>query len=335
MNVHIVGEVDERLALALRRRLLTGVEAGLLDGAEPYICVAVGDALPETILDDARVRLMVLVEPGIQMRDNVLRTLASRTVPPLEIVEHVSEDIQADRTWAMLLSLLIRQAGAEAGLRSDEVQRSNLVVGAPSGGSWTGHSPLSPAGLTIGFLGFGPMARAVAARAGLSGMRPVYWPQFRDRAHVEECETGALRTGATMLEFADLLAAADVLVLDLGFTPESIRILDAAELAMLRSDAFLVNTSHGRVIDEGALIQTLRAGHLAGVALDRFNYEPLPADSPLRVLDRVNLTPGIAIPDDESVADETARRVALAVALHEPEVEQRSVRRQVQRKRKP
>ena len=88
-----------------------------------------------------------------------------------------------------------------------------------------------------------------------------------------------------------LLRNSDIVNVLVELTAQTHGMIGAAELAMMRRDACLVNTARGAVVDEAALAQALRDGVIAGAALDAFATEPLAADSPLRTLDNVILTP--------------------------------------------
>lgn len=92
----------------------------------------------------------------------------------------------------------------------------------------------------------------------------------------------------------DLLPRVDVLIMALPDTPETRHILDARRLHLLPEDAFIVNVGRGSAIDEAALAAQLHAGRFAGVALDVFAREPLPADDPLRTCPRLLITPHVA-----------------------------------------
>ena len=328
MDIRVVGRDSEALAVTLRRHCKAEVRSGPGGDDAEYVCVAVGD-LPETdLLLDPRLQLLVLVEPGLALRDRMLRALAGQDHPALEIVEHVRPALQAERTWSLIGTLVHGVPAAVQALENWQTVESQVVEGPPSVSTWTAlDQPVTLASLQLGLLGFGLLGQHLALRAAQAGMQVRYWLQHATRSDVIEADGAALQSGARPATFDDLLAGSGIVVLDLVYEPDSIRSIDAPEIALLRRDAWLVNTSHGRAIDEGALLQALRGGHLAGVALDRFNYEPLPGDSPLRTQERVLLTPGIAVPDETTVMSETARRVSIAIASHFPQLEKRTVRR--------
>jgi glyoxylate reductase len=245
--------------------------------------------------------------------------LAAQSRPALEIVEHVAARTHATRTWTLIQALALGVHGYARDLEKTPVVEANLVQSAPAGGSWLASAPvLGLDGRRLGLIGFGTMARQLAGHASSANLEIEYWPQTAEQRAMAMHDAGTFRSRAREASFPDVLRNADVIAFDLEYGADSIRIIDAPELALMRQGALLVNTSHGRIIDEGALIQALRMGHPAAVALDRFNYEPLPADSPLRDLAGVLLTPGIAIPDAESVLDETARLTAVALDRHVP-----------------
>lgn len=127
----------------------------------------------------------------------------------------------------------------------------------------------------------------------------------------------ARQAGVEVLgDLHELAARADVVLLHVPLTPQTTRLVDAAFLAELRPSALLVNPSRGEVVDEPALVAALREGRLRGAALDVFEQEPLPADSPLRGLDNVVLTPhigGVTAQSDETRAREIAERVLACV----------------------
>ena len=87
----------------------------------------------------------------------------------------------------------------------------------------------------------------------------------------------------------ELLAQADFVSVNCDLNPTSYHLITTETLAKMKADAILINTARGPIVDEPALIQALQVGHIAGAALDVFELEPLPADSPLREMDQVML----------------------------------------------
>ena len=92
----------------------------------------------------------------------------------------------------------------------------------------------------------------------------------------------------------DLLEQSDFVVVTVPYTPENKNMLGAAELAMMKSTAYLIVTSRGRIVEHGALVKALQNGTIAGAGLDAVIEEPLPSDNELFELDNVVITPHIA-----------------------------------------
>lgn len=136
---------------------------------------------------------------------------------------------------------------------------------------------------TLGVVGVGKIGKAVIRRARAFGMKllgtdiiPID-PVFLSEQLVE------------MTSLEDLLARSDFVSLNCDLNPTSHHLMNAKTFSQLKPTAILINTSRGAVVDESALITALQAGKLAGAALDVFEVEPLPADSPLTKMDNVML----------------------------------------------
>ena len=95
------------------------------------------------------------------------------------------------------------------------------------------------------------------------------------------------------LSLDELLSTSDIVTIHLKLSSESTNLINAERIKMLKQGAILINTSRGAMVDEAALINALQSGHLAGAGLDVFAKEPLPADSPLRMMNNVIITPHI------------------------------------------
>lgn len=149
---------------------------------------------------------------------------------------------------------------------------------------------------TIGLIGTGRIGRAVAARLKPFGFRIVGSDPFVPA-------DALIRAGIEPLTFQEVLAQADLISLHAPLTPENHHVIGAVELISMRRGAMIVNTSRGALIDQVALAAALSDGQLGGAALDVFEEEPLPADSPLRGLPNVLLTPHAAFFSDTSLAN--------------------------------
>lgn len=152
------------------------------------------------------------------------------------------------------------------------------------------------AGLTVGLVGLGRIGRAVAQRLAGFDVELMYHDPLRAPSEVE----GEL--GLRWLPLDELLAAAEVVSLHTPLTPETRGLIGGAQLALMRPEAILINTSRGGVVDEPALVEALQAGRLRGAGLDVFASEPLAADSPLTTLPNVVLTPHIATGTRQAMA---------------------------------
>jgi D-3-phosphoglycerate dehydrogenase / 2-oxoglutarate reductase len=147
-------------------------------------------------------------------------------------------------------------------------------------------------GKTLGVLGFGRIGQQVARRAVGLGMRVVAHDPFVSRERYREL-------GVERAESADeVLAQADFLTLHLPLSEETRGSLDAAAFGRMRPGSRLINAARGELVDEEALLDALRSGHLAGAALDVFSAEPY--SGPLLELDNVVVTPHLAASTEEA-----------------------------------
>jgi phosphoglycerate dehydrogenase-like enzyme len=151
-------------------------------------------------------------------------------------------------------------------------------------GGWQTGFPVPLAGKTLGLLGAGRLGGAMAPVAKALGMDVVAWsPNLTE----ERCA----EIGVKKVAKEELLSTSDVLGVFLVFSERSRNTLDADDLARMKRGAIVVNISRGPIVEEAALVEALRSGHLAGAGLDVFDAEPLPADHPFRSMDNVVVTP--------------------------------------------
>ncbi|MGH7922896.1 MAG: 2-hydroxyacid dehydrogenase, partial [Candidatus Dormibacteraceae bacterium] len=188
----------------------------------------------------------------------------------------VLDESVADHTFGLLLAASRRvcegdrmiRAGAWSGWALDQLLGRDLR------------------GATLGLVGFGGIAQAVARRARGFDMRVLYTARHRHPAAQEE------RLGVTYRPFADLLRESDLVSLHVPLTAETRHLLGPSELALLKPTAIVVNTSRGPVLDESALVEALGAGRLWAAGLDVFEHEPA-VPAALVQSERVVLTPHV------------------------------------------
>jgi D-3-phosphoglycerate dehydrogenase len=136
---------------------------------------------------------------------------------------------------------------------------------------------------SLGVIGLGNIGKAVIRRARTFGMH-IFGNDIVEIDHAFLAENGV-----TMTSLETLLAKVDFISVNCDLNPTSRHLINADSLAHVRLGAVLINTARGPIVDEPALVQALRSGRLAGAALDVFEVEPLPADSPLLQMDNVLL----------------------------------------------
>lgn len=139
--------------------------------------------------------------------------------------------------------------------------------------------------LTLGIIGVGAIGKALARRARAFGMT-VWGNDIVEIDHVFLAETGVQMTSLELL-----LSHADFISLNCDLNPTSRHLINAQTLSLVKRGAILINTARGPIVDETALIAALQAGQLGGAALDVFEVEPLPHNSPLLQMDNVLLAP--------------------------------------------
>jgi D-3-phosphoglycerate dehydrogenase len=138
---------------------------------------------------------------------------------------------------------------------------------------------------TLGVVGIGNIGKAVLRRARAFGMR------LLGNDIVPITPDFLLENNVEMTELRDLLQRADFVSLNCDLNPTSYHLINTASLAFMRPTAVLINMARGAVVEEAALVSALQSGQIAGAALDVFEVEPLPADSPLRSMHQVMLAP--------------------------------------------
>lgn len=185
----------------------------------------------------------------------------------------------SELTWGLILALM-RRIPAEHGAIAD--------------GDWQVGIGRDLGDKTLGVIGLGRLGAKVAAVGLAFGMPVLAWSQNLTRERTDE-------VGVELASSLDeLLERADIATIHLVLSERTRGLIGASELARLGSDAYLVNTSRGPIVDETALVTALQEGTIAGAGLDVFDVEPLPDDHPLIGLESVVLTPHIGYVTEET-----------------------------------
>lgn len=205
----------------------------------------------------------------------------------------VLNETTADFAWALLLATARRVTESEHWLRAGKWQkwRYDTFLGADVHGA------------TLGLIGMGRIGQAIARRSIGFDMRVIYHNRSRVADHLE-----VRANNAQYVSKEDLLRTADHIVLALPYSPQSHHTIGAAELAMMKTTATLVNIARGGIVDDAALIVALRANRIAAAGLDVFENEPA-FDPAFLTLPNVVLTPHIG-----SASESTRRAMANCAA---------------------
>jgi phosphoglycerate dehydrogenase-like enzyme len=174
-------------------------------------------------------------------------------------------------TWALILGSARNLVAENTSLR---------------GGGWQQSVGDDMAGRTLGVLGLGNVGGAVAQIGNAFGMKVIAWSQNLTAERAAEI-------GAKRVSKEDLFREADIVSIHLVLSGRTRGLVGAAELALMRPSARLVNTSRGPIVVEADLIAALTTGRIAGAAIDVFDQEPLPLDHPFRALPNLLATPHI------------------------------------------
>jgi len=280
-------EVDIRLGLD---------DEGLLDALQGAAALIIRSATRVTAeVLDAVDGLLVVGRAGIGL-DNVDVRAATRNGVMVVNAPLSNSVSAAEHTMALLL----------AQARNIPQAHADLVAGRWNRSQWAG---VELADKTLGIIGLGRIGRMVAKRAAAFGMRCIAHDPF-------VAEESALRAGVEMRSLEDLMAESDFVTLHLARTPETIGLLDAEMLKRSKPGLRLVNVARGGIVDEEALAEAVRAGIVAGAAIDVFAEEPTTV-SPLFGLPGVIVTPhlGASTVEAQDKAGITiAEQVELALA---------------------
>jgi glyoxylate reductase len=287
---------EARTLLERKGRVTTSPTEAALPEAELGRAVASTSAIipmgshpvPASIIAAAPgLRVIALAAVGYNLIDVAA---ATRRRIPVTNTPGVLTETTADMAWALLLSVARRVPEGDRFVRAGRWQGVywSLMMGADVHGA------------TLGIVGLGRIGKAIARRARGFGMRVLY--------HSRRPDPEAAAVGAEHRARADLLREADYVVLAVPLSPETRHLIGAAELALMKPTAYLVNVARGPVVDEAALVEALRSRRIAGAGLDVFEDEPR-VHPGLLELEQVVLTPHVG-----SASRATRQRMAMTAA---------------------
>lgn len=239
---------------------------------------------------DAAVRLRVIGRLGVGLDNIDMETCDARGIKVV---------CATDANTASVSEYVI--AGIFLLLRGVYLATDEVLAGNWPRTKLIGHEA---SGKTLGLIGFGAIARAVATRAASLGMRVIAHDPF-----IQENDPIWCKLSVSPRSLHDVLAESDAISLHVPLNANTRNLIDREGLRAMKPGAMLINAARGGVIDERALIEALRSGRLKGAMLDVFESEPLPADSHLIGVPNLILTPHIA-----GITEESNERVSGMVA---------------------
>ena len=196
----------------------------------------------------------------------------------------------AELTWGLILSL-VRHIPEEDRRMKESAGAGGAAVSVRGG--WQRTIGTGLAGKRLGVVGLGRQGREVTRYGQAFGMEVLAWSQNLDSEQDREA-------GAEPVSKEQLFTRSDVVTVHYKLSPRSIGLVGAAEFALMKPTAYLVNTSRGPIVDARALVTALRDGQIAGAALDVYATEPLPLRDSLRSAPNTVLTPHLGYVTDEA-----------------------------------
>lgn len=257
----------------------------------PEADAVIGDWSPSLRVDDPGPRVRFVQQPSVGTDGIDLERCAAAGVP---VANCAGANATSVAEWCVgaTLSLLRRTVEGEAAVRRGDWPQTTL------GGR-------ELADLRVGVVGMGAIGHRAAALFGAFGCPVAYW----SRSQHDDAP-------APFRELDDLLASSDVVVVVIALGPATRRLLDARRLALLPRGALVVNAARGELVDEAALVEALGSKQVGAAALDVFEVEPLPAESPLRTTAGVLLSPhtaGSTVQASMRIIGQTTANLARAI----------------------
>jgi glyoxylate reductase len=243
-------------------------------GVDGLLCLLT-DRVDSEVMDEAGAQLKVISNHAVGF-DNIDVQAATARKIPVGNTPDVLTDATADFAFALMMAVARRIPEAERYVHE---------------GKWKTWGPMILLGVdlkgaTLGLIGYGRIGQAMARRAAGFDMYVIYYDPSETKPDAD--------VKATRVDFETLLKESDFISLHTPLTLDTRHLINTEALSKMKSNAVLVNTSRGPVVDMDALYEALKAKRIFGAGLDVTEPEPLPMDSPLLALDNVVITPHIA-----------------------------------------
>jgi D-3-phosphoglycerate dehydrogenase len=264
--------------VAFDRHLAVPDEAAAALADFDVVCLMRERMLMPRALIERLPRLKLIVMTGSQSQSIDFAAAAERGIPVCRTTTHVSH-ATAEHTWGLIIAAARSIPQEAAAMRQ---------------GGWQTTVGMALGGKTLGLLGLGSLGSVLAGYGKAFGMRVLAWSQ--NLTHDRAREAGAVRVAKD-----ELLRQSDVISIHLKLSARTRGLIGAAEFALMKPSAIFVNTSRGPIVDETALVEALARRQIRTAALDVFDTEPLPDESPLRRLDNAILTPHLGYVTEETL----------------------------------
>jgi phosphoglycerate dehydrogenase-like enzyme len=264
----------------------SGIQLVTLDSDDPQElfakivdceAVIVGTRKLTRELIQAAPKLRLVVHQGVGYHDTMdVPALQERRIP-CAVTPNGTPQTVSEHAIMLMLAACRRLPFADAELRQGRYHVNALRL-----------ESQTIAGKTVGFIGMGRIGQATARRL-------LHWETsglYVDPVPVDDEQ--AARLNLTRVSLPELLERADIVSLHVPLTPDTRAMIDAKALARMKRGSVLVNTARGPVVDERALVDALRNGHLGAAGIDVYEQEPVPAGHPLAEFKNVVLTPHIS-----------------------------------------
>ncbi|MEM0084290.1 MAG: hydroxyacid dehydrogenase [Candidatus Methanomethylicia archaeon] len=243
----------------------------------------------EEILKSAK-KLKAIVVHGVGIDHIDLKAAERYGIKIVNTPEALTDSV-AEFTIGALISMLRRIPQADKAVRMGQWHRK-----------YTDLIGVELMDKNIGIIGLGRIGSAVARRLKSFNVKLYYYDKIRKKDLEEEL-------GIKYLDLNDLLRISDIILIHLPLTEETYHIISKREFELMKDGVYIVNMGRGALIDEKELIRYIENGKIAGAALDVFEVEPLPMDSPLIKYENVILTPHLAASSQEAL-----KRLSIEVA---------------------